>query len=71
MFLGVVFAGLPGFSEASEEAVVLSLLATQILWINLVPDAAPALAMGVDPEIDDVMARPPRRMHERAIDACM
>jgi magnesium-transporting ATPase (P-type) len=27
--------------------------------------------MGVDPETDDVMARPPRRMDERAIDARM
>ena len=44
------------------------LLATQILWINLVTDSAPALAMGVDPEIDDVMARPPRRPTDRLID---
>lgn len=71
VFLGVVFAGVLGFSEASDEAVVLPLLATQILWINLVTDAAPALAMGVDPEIDDVMARPPRDPDERVIDPTM
>ena len=71
VFLGVVFAGVLGFSAASDEAIVLPLLATQILWINLVTDAAPALAMGVDPEIDDVMARPPRSTHERAIDPSM
>ena len=47
------------------------LLATQILWINLVTDSGPALAMGVDPEIDDVMARPPREMNERIIDRRM
>jgi magnesium-transporting ATPase (P-type) len=47
------------------------LLATQILWINLVTDSAPALAMGVDPEIDDVMARPPRRPEERIMDRAM
>ena len=29
------------------------LLATQILWINLLTDTAPALAMGVDPPPDD------------------
>jgi len=50
---------------------VLPLLATQILWINLITDSGPALAMGVDPETDDVMARPPRKPTERAIDARM
>ena len=40
---------------------MLPLLATQILWINLITDSGPALAMGIDPETDDVMARPPRR----------
>lgn len=34
---------------------MLPLLATQILWVNLVTDSTPALAMGVDPEIDYVM----------------
>jgi magnesium-transporting ATPase (P-type) len=50
---------------------VLPLLATQILWINLVTDSGPALAMGVDPQTDDVMARRPRRLDERVIDARM
>jgi Ca2+-transporting ATPase len=71
VFLGVVFAGPIGLSGASSETVVLPLLATQILWINLVTDSTPALAMGVDPEIDDVMARQPRRLTDRAIDGCM
>ena len=48
---------------------MLPLLATQILWINLITDSAPALAMGVDPTIDDVMARRPRRPTDRVIDA--
>jgi len=71
VFLGVVFAGALGFTAASEGGLVLPLLATQILWINLVTDSGPALAMGVDPEIDDVMARPPRGIHDRAIDLGM
>jgi len=71
VFLGVVFAGVLGFSGASDDAVVLPLLATQILWVNLVTDSAPALAMGVDPEVDDVMARPPRGLNERAINGQM
>ncbi len=68
VFFGVVFAGVLGFTAASEGGLVLPLLAVQILWINLVTDSGPALAMGVDPEIDDVMARPPRGIHDRAID---
>ena len=49
----------------------LPLLATQILWINLLTDSFPALAMGVDPETEDVMSHPPRAVAERAIDARM
>jgi Ca2+-transporting ATPase len=70
VFLGVVGAGVIGLS-GNGEAIVLPLLATQILWINLVTDSGPALAMGVDPETDDVMARKPRRPDERAIDGRM
>jgi magnesium-transporting ATPase (P-type) len=51
--------------------LVVPLLATQILWINLVTDSGPALAMGVDPEIDDVMARKPRRPDDRIVNAGM
>ena len=72
VLFGVVFAGILGLEGAAGgEAVVVPLLATQILWINLVTDSGPALAMGVDPETDDVMARPPRSPHERIIDARM
>ena len=67
VFLGVLFAGALGLSGASAGEVAVPLLATQILWINLVTDSGPALAMGVDPEIDDVMARAPRRRSERII----
>jgi potassium/sodium efflux P-type ATPase len=67
MFLGVVLAGVIGL-EATEEGVAVPLLATQILWINLLTDSAPALAMGVDPPPDDVMERLPRRLSDRVID---
>ncbi|QDW67615.1 cation-translocating P-type ATPase [Luteimonas granuli] len=70
VFLGVVLAGHIGLTGA-DGALVLPLLATQILWINLVTDAGPALAMGLDPADDDVMARPPRRLDERVIDGRM
>jgi magnesium-transporting ATPase (P-type) len=71
VFLGVVLAGAIGLSGAGGEAVVLPLLATQILWINLITDSGPALAMGIDPPTDDVMARKPRRLTDRVIDARM
>ncbi|HEY9447730.1 MAG TPA: HAD-IC family P-type ATPase, partial [Burkholderiales bacterium] len=48
MFFGVVLADLIGLTAAGDRGVVLPLLATQILWINLVTDGAPALALGVD-----------------------
>jgi magnesium-transporting ATPase (P-type) len=69
MFLGVVGAGLIGLREG--DGVAVPLLATQILWINLLTDTGPALAMGVDPPPDDVMDRPPRRLTDRVIDAEM
>ena len=72
VFLGVVGAGVIGLHGAGTgEALVLPLLATQILWINLVTDSGPALAMGVDRPNPDLMERPPRRPTERAIDARM
>jgi magnesium-transporting ATPase (P-type) len=71
VFFGVALAGVIGLSAGPGEALILPLLATQILWINLITDSGPALAMGVDPQTDDVMARPPRRPGERVIDARM
>jgi potassium/sodium efflux P-type ATPase len=70
MFLGVVLAGVIGLDDTGE-AVAVPLLATQILWINLLTDSAPALALGVDPPPDDVMRRAPRRLTDRVIDAGM
>jgi P-type Ca2+ transporter type 2C len=70
VFLGVVGASVIGLSSGTG-AVVLPLLATQILWLNLITDSWPALAMGIDPPTDDVMARKPRQLTERVIDARM
>jgi magnesium-transporting ATPase (P-type) len=60
-------AGLIGLDETGE-AIAVPLLATQILWINLLTDSAPALALGVDPPPADVMRHPPRRLTDRVID---
>ncbi len=72
VFFGVVLAEALGLTRASGDGVlVVPLLATQILWINLVTDSGPALALGVDPETDDVMSRPPRRTDARILDRAM
>ena len=42
----------------------LPLQALQILWMNLVTDGLPALALGVEPAEADVMARPPQAATE-------
>jgi Ca2+-transporting ATPase len=42
----------------------LPLVAVQILWINLVTDGLPALALGVEPAEGNTMDRPPRRPTE-------
>jgi Ca2+-transporting ATPase len=59
--------------NASELAVMIigpflglpiPLLPLQILWMNLVTDGLPALALGVEPPEEDVMDRPPRGAEE-------
>jgi P-type Ca2+ transporter type 2C len=70
VFGGVVGAGVIGLHDRTG-TVVLPLLATQILWLNLITDSWPALAMGIDPPTRGLMARKPRPRSERVIDARM
>jgi Ca2+-transporting ATPase len=55
IFLGILF-GLP-----------LPLLAIQILWVNLITDGLPALALSVDPPDKEIMKRKPRKRSEGII----
>jgi Ca2+-transporting ATPase len=71
MFFGVVLADVIGLRSGGGSGVVLPLLATQILWINLVTDGAPALALGVDPADDGLMNEPPRPQGEGVITRTM
>jgi magnesium-transporting ATPase (P-type) len=70
MVIGVLAAAPLGLKLAGDGLAV-PLLATQILWINLLTDSAMALALGVDPSVDDVMARPPRRLDDPIVDRPM
>jgi Ca2+-transporting ATPase len=70
MFFGVLLANQLGL-ESGGGTIVLPLLATQILWINLVTDGPPALALGVDPADDGLMEHPPRPVGERVITPAM
>jgi P-type Ca2+ transporter type 2C len=42
----------------------LPLVPIQILWVNLVTDGLPAIALGVDPAEEGIMNRPPRSVKE-------
>jgi Ca2+-transporting ATPase len=66
MFFGVLLADRLGL-KAEQNTVVLPLLATQLLWINLVTDGAPALALGMDPPDAAVMTEAPRPRSERVV----
>lgn len=45
-------------------AMPLPLVPVQILWVNLVTDGLPAMALGLDQPESDVMKRPPRNPRE-------
>jgi len=59
IFLGTIFgAGSP-------------LTPIQLLWLNLLTDGAPALALGLETGDPDIMERPPRPVREPIIDRLM
>lgn len=57
-----------GATEPNTNKLVLPLLAVQILWVNLVTDGAPALALGLDSPSANVMRRAPFRAGTNIVD---
>ncbi|MCI0384356.1 HAD-IC family P-type ATPase [Streptomyces sp. CNQ085] len=56
--LATVLAGLPA-----------PMTAIQLLWVNIIMDGPPAMALGIDPPREGVMRRPPRSPGERILGA--
>lgn len=62
--LVIFIAMLIGFTDPATGKFILPLLPAQILWINLITDGPPAVALGVDPPSPGIMKRKPRSMGE-------
>jgi Ca2+-transporting ATPase len=71
VFFGVLVGSalFPGLFEGDVDVLVLT--PVMLLWINLVTDGLPALALGSDPKAEDVMRRDPRPSSESVINARM
>jgi len=65
--LTIFIAILVGYHDPATGKIILPLVAIQLLWINLLTDGAPALALGVEPTDPDVMMQKPRKSSENII----
>ncbi|MBL7206457.1 MAG: calcium-translocating P-type ATPase, SERCA-type [Candidatus Aenigmarchaeota archaeon] len=67
----IFLAMLIGFSDPVTGQFLVPLTVIQILWINLVTDGMPALALGVDPGAKDIMEKTPRSPKEKIMSKSM
>jgi Ca2+-transporting ATPase len=71
VFFGVLVGSFffPTLFAGRAEALILT--PVMLLWINLVTDGLPALALGADPQSEGVLERPPRGENEPVINTRM